>query len=328
MTFEAYATEPTEALGAPATFTISVATSWETQVTMNPDPVIITIGANQVPPVASTTATLTFMPGFDISHDTTLLFDSDIDFPALRQKLETGRMQLLARDDITVTSRVLIPFFDQARFIEGDRIHLRVRFSGAFSSTTNGILQLYLDDDLREVICDKGSGITSSLACTYVVQAGDFADMIRIPVQENLFPDAVLTRYYSGDAVTVNSAITTEQTLSRQVRGGVNYIELLTDRESVQEGVGATGVKVQATILQGPLPTDDIEIPLVPDRRHDNPCRLYGERYADGHHSRDSVQRLRDASHYAGGGIMSRRNASRPSVSKAGCRRTGSREPT
>ena len=264
-TFEPYANKPTEALGAPATFTISVATSWETQVTMNPDPVIITIGANQVPPVASTTATLTFMPGFDISADRTLFFDSNIDFPALRQKSETGRVNVLARDDITLSQnqRIGIPFFDQARFIEGDRIFLRVRFSGAFSSTTNGILQLYLDDDLREVICGKGSGPTRSLECIYVVQAGDFADMIRFPVQENLFPDAVLTRHYSGDAVTVNSAITTEQTLSRQVRGGVNYIELLTDRESLQEGVGATEVKVQATILQGSLPTDDIEIPLV-----------------------------------------------------------------
>ena len=263
VTFEAYASEST-ALGAPATFTISVATSWETQVTMNPDPVIITIGANQVPPVASTTATLTFMPGFDISRDRTLSFDSDIDFPAIRLKLTTGRVDVLARDDITtLNQRIHIPYFDQARFIEGDRINLRVTFSGSFSSTTNGILQLYLDDDLREAICHKGSGPTSSLECIYVVQAGDFADMIRFPVQENLFPDAVLTRYYSGDAVTVNSAITTEQTLSRQVRGGVNYIELLTDRESVQEGVGATGVKVQATILQGPLSATDIEIPLV-----------------------------------------------------------------
>ena len=273
VTFVAYATEETEVLGALATFTISVPTPWETLgVTMVPNPVTITIEADKNPATKIATARLTFESNFNISGDRTFIFDSNIDFPALKQKLTTGRMQIVARDDITVIRGVQTSFSGQKRFLEGDKIDFTIKFSGSFRSTEAGILQFYLDDEPHEATCGENysdpalfsSNTISELDCDYVVKAGDFADMISIPVQGNLFPEnAVLTYYFSGDPATVNSAITTEQMWPQQVRGGVNYIELLTDRKSLQEGVGATGVKVQATILQGYLPTHDIEIPLV-----------------------------------------------------------------
>ena len=259
VTFEAFA-RGNDPLGAPATVTI-----WEFSevFTLSPNPVIITIAADQVPPVATGTATLTLVPEFDDDRDRTLVLPTSFDFPALRRRLSSGEVRVLTRDDVRLVD-INRSGSLQARYIENERISFIVSFWSYFRSTKPGILQIYLDNDLRKATC--GASSTPFLYCHYVVSAGDYANTIRIPAQESLYPeDTVFTHYYSEESITVQSEVTAAQAQEDmvQVRGGLKYIELLTDLESLQEGVGATEVEVRATLLQGSLPTTDIEIPLV-----------------------------------------------------------------
>ena len=106
--------------------------------------------------------------------------------------------------------------------------------------------------------------------CDYVVAVGDVdldgveitssnaLDFTDVEILDDLtdmaFPSLVGT-VLPSDAVTIYPQVI--------VHGGVKSFELLLDRESLQEGLGSTQLRVTATLLEGGLPQDDIRIPIV-----------------------------------------------------------------
>ena len=106
------------------------------------------------------------------------------------------------------------------------------------------------------------------MICGYRVARGDSdLDGVEITSANALdFTDVNIFDSRTNMALSVDATIPSEYvTIYPQiiVHGGAKSFQLLLDRESLQEGLGATQLRVTATLRVGSLPQDDIQIPIV-----------------------------------------------------------------
>ena len=144
-----------------------------------------------------------------------------------------------------------------------------IHFNKPFYTTgSRPTLTLNIGGEERTAQCNTATSVNALLICGYRVARGDSdLDGIEITSANALdFTDVNIFDSRTNMALSVDATIPSEYvTIYPQiiVHGGAKSFQLLLDRESLQEGLGATQLRVTATLRVGSLPQDDIQIPIV-----------------------------------------------------------------
>ena len=154
--------------------------------------------------------------------------------------------------------------------LTGDRFDIDIHFSQRFSTVSPPTLTIMLDSG-PGITQPCGFRLTSTLACTYRVRAGDRDEdkVIQLNAGALDFRGQTLRSPYDDNIIFATPVVPSEPisiTIPRRVVGGTDEIRLLASLESLQEGVGPAPVVVTATrtgtAFDATAPRN-ISIPLV-----------------------------------------------------------------
>ncbi len=185
---------------------------------------------------------------------------------------ESGSIiEIVPVDDASVTRLYLTgssSFFPADVFNQGERITIIVHFNRSITFPGPPGLAFYLDDgSTRTATCESATP-NGNFSCYYYVANGDLdIDGIEIRRDSLRVPAGGVRDYFDRTIVVpLDSAIPAGlvgKYPDIKLHGGIVGYELSTDRESLQEGVGRTVVRVTATHRSGRVLAERIVIPLA-----------------------------------------------------------------